>query len=100
MDANTHGMSPGSTQMIRSCKISQSKHHTSKLSKFEDLESVETFGFRGEAVSSLCALSEKVTITTATASEDPVGSVLSLDRSGKLIGRPGKTARSVKLRFY
>ena len=78
------------------------KHHTSKLLTFEDLEKVMTFGFRGEAISSLCALSEKVTITTATAAEDPVGSVLGLDRSGKLKDNPGKTARSVSslLKFF
>ena len=39
------------------------KHATSKLREFSDLTSVETFGFRGEALSSLCALS-KLTVST------------------------------------
>ncbi|XP_050526436.1 mismatch repair endonuclease PMS2 isoform X2 [Daktulosphaira vitifoliae] len=39
------------------------KHHTSKIQDFSDLSSVETFGFRGEALSSLCALSDVIVIT-------------------------------------
>ncbi|XP_039265287.2 mismatch repair endonuclease PMS2-like [Styela clava] len=39
------------------------KHHTSKLQNFSDLLSVETFGFRGEALSSLCSLCS-LSITT------------------------------------
>lgn len=43
--------------------ISGLKHHTSKLRDFSDIFEVSTFGFRGEALSSLCSLSD-VTITT------------------------------------
>ena len=43
------------------------KHYTSKIDKYDDLESLDTFGFRGEALSSLCALCD-LTITTRHAS--------------------------------
>lgn len=59
------------------------KHHTSKLSSYDDLSSLQTFGFRGEALSSLCALS-KFSITTAQANEAPKGKRLDFDSLGKL----------------
>lgn len=39
------------------------KYHTSKLSEYSDLLGVTSFGFRGEALSSLCSLAN-LTITT------------------------------------
>ena len=59
------------------------KHYTSKLSSYEDLSRLQTFGFRGEALSSLCALS-KFSITTARADEAPKGARLEFEISGKL----------------
>ncbi|KAK3057008.1 ATP-binding mismatch repair protein [Extremus antarcticus] len=59
------------------------KHYTSKLSTYEDLTSLDTFGFRGEALSSLCALS-KFYITTARTEDGAVGRKLEFEISGKL----------------
>ncbi|ORY63106.1 uncharacterized protein BCR38DRAFT_485876 [Pseudomassariella vexata] len=59
------------------------KHYTSKLSTYSDLSTLQTFGFRGEALSSLCALS-KFWVTTCLASDAPKGSKLEFATSGKL----------------
>lgn len=59
------------------------KHHTSKLSSFEDLTSVSTLGFRGEAMSSLCSLAN-VKISTCTQSSFPKATELHFDHVGKL----------------
>lgn len=74
--------------------ISALKHYTSKLPSLEDLAHVETFGFRGEALSALCALCESVTIKTATSETAPMGAVLTLGRDGRLLST-SKEARSV-----
>ena len=61
------------------------KHHTSKLSTYSDLNTLQTFGFRGEALSSLCALSH-FTVTTCLAKDAPKGTKLDFETSGKLKG--------------
>ena len=59
------------------------KHHTSKLSGYDDLSSLQTFGFRGEALSSLCALS-RFHIVTAQDHEAPKGTKLEFELSGRV----------------
>ena len=68
------------------------KYYTSKLSSFEDLESVSTFGFRGEALSSLCAMSHVLAVTKVQGEE--CGVTLEFDQHGDLI-RETLTARAV-----
>ncbi|CAD0112047.1 unnamed protein product [Aureobasidium uvarum] len=59
------------------------KHHTSKLRNYDDLENLDTFGFRGEALASLCALSQ-LYIITAREMDRPRGTRLEFEVSGKL----------------
>lgn len=65
-------------------------HHTSKICLFEDLEKVDSFGFRGQAINSLCVTAQ-VEITTC--SVPPLGKQLTFDRYGALLNSKA-TARS------
>ncbi|KAF8980209.1 Mismatch repair endonuclease pms2 [Entomortierella lignicola] len=58
------------------------KHYTSKLRSFNDLAHVTSFGFRGEALSSLCALSV-LTVTTSTGAS-PTGVLVEYTSSGTI----------------
>uniref|UniRef100_A0A665WM84 PMS1 homolog 2, mismatch repair system component n=1 Tax=Echeneis naucrates TaxID=173247 RepID=A0A665WM84_ECHNA len=59
------------------------KHHTSKLRDFSELIHVETFGFRGEALSSLCALSDLSVVTCHESTQ--VGTKLVFDHKGHMV---------------
>lgn len=75
---NGHGIHPDDyTSIVQ-------KHHTSKISRFEDLEGVLSFGFRGEALNALCELSGKFQIMTKRA-EDKVGATLTFDKFGRYL---------------
>ncbi|XP_025971942.2 mismatch repair endonuclease PMS2 isoform X1 [Dromaius novaehollandiae] len=79
------------------------KHYTSKIQDFSDLIHVETFGFRGEALSSLCALSD-VTVFTCHKSAK-VGTRLVFDHNGKITQktpypRQQGTTVSIQQLFY
>jgi DNA mismatch repair protein MutL len=77
------------------------KHATSKISSFEDLESIYTLGFRGEALSSIAAVSQ-LEIKTQT-KEDEIGIHIRFENN-ELIKEKGSftvgTSVAVKNLFY
>ena len=56
----------GSGMDAEDVKLCLERHATSKIAAFEDLDTLHTFGFRGEALYAIAAVS-KVTITSAQA---------------------------------
>lgn len=77
------------------------RHATSKISSFDDLQSLKSYGFRGEALSSIAAVSQMELRTERK--EDEVGTVVSVDE-GKAVLEKGSFAKgtsiSVKNLFY
>lgn len=73
------------------------RHATSKIRTLNDLESVESFGFRGEALASIVSVAD-VTVTSRTAQED---SAWAIDKDGiaPAAGNPG-TRIEVNDLFY
>ena len=69
------------------------KYATSKVEKFEDLTTLRTFGFRGEALSSLCGASASVSVCTRTARENE-GTKIEYTARGD-VGSMETTARSI-----
>ncbi|CAI7614098.1 unnamed protein product [Penicillium pancosmium] len=97
---NGSGISPDNYENIGAnpcARNSALKHYTSKLSSYDDLSRLHTFGFRGEALSSLCALAN-FHIVTAQANQAPRANKLDFESSGKLqktqivAGQKGTTA--------
>uniref|UniRef100_A0A8C2ZLD7 PMS1 homolog 1, mismatch repair system component n=1 Tax=Cyclopterus lumpus TaxID=8103 RepID=A0A8C2ZLD7_CYCLU len=60
-------------------------HFTSKICSNEDLERLETYGFRGEALGSVCSVAE-VSVITKT-EEDDVSTQYTLNFSGEIVSQ-------------
>jgi DNA mismatch repair protein MutL len=79
------------------------RHATSKISRAEDLESIGTMGFRGEALPSIASVSRMTLTTLARGSEGPATRVFI--QGGKLMevkeaGGPAGTCMEVRQLFY
>lgn len=78
------------------------KHSTSKIHRLEDIENIMTMGFRGEALSSICAVA-KVEIITKT--KEGLAGTKVVIHGGKLIGisdagAPDGTSITVEELFF
>lgn len=78
------------------------RHATSKLQKIDDLDHIQTLGFRGEALASIASVA-RVTLLTRHADE-PVGSLLRLE-GGQILeqraeGAPNGTVFTVEDLFF
>ncbi len=78
------------------------KHATSKISSIEDLDAINTLGFRGEALSSIAAVSQ-LEIRSETAN-DELGTVIRIDDASTIVKEKGSFAKgtsvSVKNLFF
>jgi DNA mismatch repair protein MutL len=78
------------------------KHATSKIRAYEDLEAITTLGFRGEALSSMAAVSQLEIKTEIV--EDDLGTLVRIDETGKIIHEKGSftkgTCIAVKNLFF
>ncbi|HMO02332.1 MAG TPA: DNA mismatch repair endonuclease MutL [Oligoflexia bacterium] len=80
-------------------KFACERHTTSKISRFEDLYSLSTFGFRGEALASIASVS-KFKITSATAEikiaeQDEKYEGASVEIDGGVFGELKSTTRKI-----
>jgi DNA mismatch repair protein MutL len=92
----------GSGMTEEEALLSIRKHATSKISSIEDLESISTLGFRGEALSSIAAVCQ-LEIKTETADEE-TGTLIKIENDSEVVTERISTAKgtciSVKNIFY
>ena len=70
---------------IGKCEISQvcKRYHTTKLTKYEDLAQIASYGFRGEALHSICSVATME--ISSRAADEEIGERNSFDHDGNLV---------------
>ncbi|XP_032385444.1 PMS1 protein homolog 1 [Etheostoma spectabile] len=76
---NGHGIKAEDTRVMAVT------HFTSKICSHEDLERLQTYGFRGEALGSICAVAE-VSVITKT-EEDDISTQYTLNFTGEIVSQ-------------
>lgn len=97
-----HVVDDGEGMIAEDAKLAFARHSTSKIASYEDLENIQTFGFRGEALASIAAIAQ-VELKTRRR-EHPVGTRVNVHGS-KIIDSgedacPAGTSIQVKNLFY
>ncbi|GLD51510.1 PMS1 protein homolog 1 [Lates japonicus] len=76
---NGHGIKAADTPVMAV------RHFTSKICSHDDLQHLETYGFRGEALGSICAIAE-VSVTTKTVADD-ISTQYMLNFTGEIVSQ-------------
>ena len=74
---NGYGVSPNELELM------VAGHYTSKIKNFEDLSHISTYGFRGEALNSLCLVSSLEIISKRD--QDQLAKNVKFDQNGRKI---------------
>lgn len=75
-------MDNGAGMLPEECRLAFSRHATSKISEFSDLETIQSLGFRGEALPSIASVAK---VRCASARNENQGGKLVVVEGGNLI---------------